>query len=119
MRILSRIVFIPVAAIVVVFAVANRQPVVLELWPFPFAVDLPLYLAVLGALVIGILIGGSAQWLSDGRWRRKARAGQRRASALARELSNAQEGSAAAEAAAAPSRTLVPRLGPRPPARRA
>ena len=118
MKLLSRLVFVPVAAIVVVFAVTNRQPVSLELWPFPFAVDLPLYLAVLGALVIGILIGGSAQWLSDGRWRRKARAGERRAGALARELSRSREGSApAGSSAAAPSRTPVPRLGPRSPAR--
>ncbi len=121
MKLLSRLVFIPVAAIVIVFAVANRQPVTLELWPLPFAVDLPVYLAVLGALVIGVLIGGLVQWLSDTRWRRKARVGERKASALARELSSAQEQSAqaggpATRAVALP-RSLIPRLGLRSRAR--
>ena len=73
MRLLSKLIFIPVAAVVIMFAVANRQTLTLELWPLPFAVDLPVYLAVLGALVVGVLIGGSVQWMSDIKWRGRAR----------------------------------------------
>jgi lipopolysaccharide assembly protein A len=41
----------------VVFAVANRQTVTLDLWPLPWSLDLPAYLAVLGPLGLGIIIG--------------------------------------------------------------
>ena len=51
MRLISKLIFVPVAAVFVIFAVANRKSVTLEMWPLPFAVDLPLYLAVLGALL--------------------------------------------------------------------
>lgn len=94
MRLLSKLVFIPIAAVVIIFAVANRHAVTLELWPLPFAVDLPVYLAILGALVAGVLVGGSVQWASDTKWRRRARVSGREANALARELSTVQESAA-------------------------
>ena len=86
MKIFYRLVFIPVAAVFVVFAVANRHTVTLNLWPLPLEIDLPVYIALLGALAVGMAIGGSAQWISDGKWRRRARAGKRKASALERQL---------------------------------
>ena len=86
MKLILRLLFIPVAAAFVVFAVANRHEVTLNLWPLPLEVDLPVYIAVLGAFAAGMAIGGSAQWISDGRWRRRARAGRREASALERRL---------------------------------
>lgn len=86
MKIFYRLVFIPVAAVFVVFAVANRHALTLNLWPLPLEIDLPVYIAVLGALAVGMAIGGSAQWISDGKWRRRARADKRKASALERQL---------------------------------
>ena len=86
MKIFYRLVFVPVAAVFVVFAVANRHTLTLNLWPLPLEIDLPVYIAVLGALAAGMAIGGSAQWISDGKWRRRARAGKREASALERQL---------------------------------
>lgn len=86
MKIFYRLVFIPVAAVFVVFAVANRHALTLNLWPLPLEIDLPVYIAVLGALAVGMVIGGSAQWISDGKWRRRARADKRKASALERQL---------------------------------
>ena len=86
MKLISRLMFIPVAAVFVVFAVANRHRVTLELWPLPLEVDIPVYIAVLGALAAGVAIGGSAQWLSDGKRRRRAREDKRKASALERQL---------------------------------
>jgi len=35
------------AALLIPFALSNREPVSLGLWPLPFFVDLPLYLLVL------------------------------------------------------------------------
>ncbi len=86
MKIFYRLAFIPVAAIFVVFAVANRHTLTLDLWPLPLEIDLPVYIAVLGALAVGMAVGGSAQWISDGKWRRRARADKRKASALERRL---------------------------------
>ncbi len=117
MRLLSRLIFIPVAAAAIVFAVANRRPVTIDLWPLPFAIDPPVYLAVLGALVIGVLIGGSVQWVSDTGWRRKARVGERTATALARELSSVQERSAQ-PGGQTPQALALPRLRLRMPGRR-
>lgn len=118
MKLISRLMFIPVAAVFVVFAVANRHRVTLELWPLPLELDLPVYIAVLGALAAGMAIGGSAQWLSDGKWRRRARAGRRKASALERRLTlveaarEAGEEPAAAEAP--PGRPRLPRFRLKP-----
>ena len=118
MKIFYRLVFIPVAAVFVVFAVANRHTLTLNLWPLPLEIDLPVYIAVLGALAVGMAIGGSAQWISDGKWRRRARAGKRKASALERQLtlveaaSEAQGGEPAGPTPepAAPRRARLPRF---------
>jgi len=56
-RILSWIIGLPLAAFAVAFAVANRQPVELDLWPLPITLGLAVYLAVLGALAIGLILG--------------------------------------------------------------
>lgn len=117
MKLFYRLMFIPVAAVFVVFAVANRQQLTLNLWPLPLEIDLPVYIAVLGALAAGMAIGGSAQWISDGKWRRRARAGKREASALERRLTlveAAREGEDApgpdAAEAPAPRRARLPRI---------
>ena len=34
---------------------------------------LPFYVYIFGALVLGVLAGGAAVWLGQGRWRRSAR----------------------------------------------
>jgi lipopolysaccharide assembly protein A len=77
---------IPVALLIVVFAVANRHEIRLDLWPLPWAMDVPAYLAVLGALAKGIVIGAVAMWLSGFRARRNAREQRRRAESLDRQL---------------------------------
>jgi hypothetical protein len=41
MKLFYRLLFIPVAAVFVVFAVANRHAVTLDLWPLPLEIDLP------------------------------------------------------------------------------
>src|ERR1700687_1280797 len=47
-----------VAAVLALFAMSNREAVALGLWPLPFELDLPLYLAILAALLIGFMAGG-------------------------------------------------------------
>lgn len=86
MRVLSWIVGVPVAIVAVAFAVANRHPVRIELWPLPVDVEAPLYLAVLGTLILGLLVGALVAWFGGHRWRSLARNSQRRAATLEREL---------------------------------
>lgn len=64
----------PLAVIAVVFAISNRAPVVADLWPLPWAIEAPLYLFVLVALVIGFLIGGAVAWAGSLATRRRVRA---------------------------------------------
>lgn len=89
-RVLGWLLGVPVALVVVVFAIANRHAVRLDLWPLPWALDLPLYLAVLGALAVGIAIGMVAAWLAGAGARRRARQERRRAEALERQLDAAR-----------------------------
>ena len=57
MRLLGRILTVPIAALLVAFAVVNRHPISLDLWPLPWSIDVPAYLAVLGGAVIGLVVG--------------------------------------------------------------
>lgn len=67
-----------IAVPVVIFAIANRHWVTFSLDPWSqsdpsFSLNLPLFALMLGALFIGILIGGIAAWLNQRKWRRAAR----------------------------------------------
>lgn len=73
LRYVSWIVTVPLAAVVISFAVSNRDPAVLKLWPLPFELEMPVFLPVLGALVFGFVAGGFIAWWSGGRYRRLAR----------------------------------------------
>jgi uncharacterized integral membrane protein len=70
------IVTIPIAIVVVLFAVNNREAVRLILWPFPWDIEAPIFLFTLGAIVFGFLFGAIAAWGSGGGTRRKLRQAQ-------------------------------------------
>jgi len=77
-RIIWLLVAFPAAALLITLAVANRHAVRLVLDPFRpetpvLSVVLPFYGFLFGALLIGVLLGGTATWLSQSRWRRTAR----------------------------------------------
>ena len=97
MRYLSWIITIPIALVIVSFAVSNRDPVDLALWPLPFEITVPLYVAVLTALVLGFLAGGLVAWGADRRYRVAARVRGRKASQLERELAREREQRTVAE----------------------
>lgn len=82
MRVIAWLIGLPVAVLAIVFAVVNRELVTVDLWPLPWTIDLPLFLMVLGALGLGLAIGGVIGWLSAGRARSRARAETRRADRL-------------------------------------
>ena len=97
MRHISWIVTIPVALVAILFAISNRGIVTLSLWPLPFTLATPVYLATLVALVLGFLAGGFIVWNSQRRHRRRARRESNRVLYLERELKEAQARAAAAE----------------------
>ena len=74
MRTLNTILAIVVAVLVVLFAISNRMPVVVEIWPFPYQLQLGLYAVILLAVFVGFLAGLIAAWLSGGKRRREMRA---------------------------------------------
>jgi uncharacterized integral membrane protein len=78
--------FALVALIVILFAVSNRQTVAVELWPLPDRAELPLYLLVLGTLLVGFVGGELVAWSGGWRWRREARRSRDRIAALESEL---------------------------------
>lgn len=78
---------LPVSVVLIALAVANRAavPVVLEPVGGRFTVELPLFLLVFGAFAVGLLVGGFATWLSQGKWRQTARERRREAYELRRQ----------------------------------
>jgi uncharacterized integral membrane protein len=90
-KIVAALILVPLAVVIIAFAVANRQPVTVSLDPFsadqPAAsVTLPLFALVIALLVAGVLIGGVASWLRHGKWRRAARRLEREAARLRDEI---------------------------------
>jgi uncharacterized integral membrane protein len=77
-RVLWLLIGFPVAVLLIALAVANRHDVRLVLDPFRpeapvLSMDLPFYIYLFGALIVGVLLGGFATWLSQGQWRHRAR----------------------------------------------
>lgn len=101
-RILSLLIGFPLGIMLVAIAVSNRQPVDLILDPFrpetpALSIELPFYIYLLAALVVGVVLGGLATWMGQSRWRQTARSQGRRAArwqAEADRLTREQEASA-------------------------
>jgi putative membrane protein len=64
---------LPLLLLLVLFALSNRQPVSLHIWPTDYAATLPLSLAVLGSMAVAFLAGGLLVWVSELVQRRRAR----------------------------------------------
>jgi uncharacterized integral membrane protein len=86
MKILFWIFVLLVALMLALFAVSNRESVALGLWPVPFLIEIPLYVAMLAALAVGFVIGEFAAWIAGRRWRREARRRRRHIASLEGEL---------------------------------
>lgn len=79
MRFLKWLILLPVIAVVLALAVANRHVMTLYLDPFPGGgpngpqLAAPVYLIMLTSMMAGVLLGGVAAWLRQGRQRREGR----------------------------------------------
>ena len=54
-RVLGVVVTLPLTLLVIAFALSNRGPVAIGLWPFDDLIEMPIYLLALGALGLGFL----------------------------------------------------------------
>ena len=77
-KLILALVVVPLGVVLVALAVVNRKPVELILNPFGAAepglsLQAPLFLLLLGGFALGLVAGGIATWLGQGKWRRTAR----------------------------------------------
>ncbi|MFA5950310.1 MAG: hypothetical protein WC807_08505 [Hyphomicrobium sp.] len=77
-RIIWLVLAFPAAVLLIALAVSNRHVVRLVLDPFRpeapvLSLVLPFYAYLFGTLLLGVVLGGLATWISQGRWRRTAR----------------------------------------------
>ena len=90
MKRLSVIITAPIAVIVVVFALTNRQIAEVNLWPFGIELATPLYRMVLLSMLVGFLVGAVVMWISYGRQRKRRREAEWRITDLERDLQEAR-----------------------------
>ena len=68
----------PLALVIVMFAMANRQIVAVSFDPFnnvdpAFVMKMPLFVLIFALTILGVFIGGVAAWFRQSKWRRIAR----------------------------------------------
>jgi len=107
-RFLKALILLPIAILVILLAVANRAPVTLSLDPFSreapeISFQVPLFALVFAAVMVGVLIGGMATWLSQGRARRERRQYRREVRHLRTETERMRTQFASAKTPALPS----------------
>ncbi len=78
-KIVTALILIPLAIALIVFAVANRDTVTVSFDPFDpaqpaWSLRMPLFVLIFVFLIAGVLLGGFAAWLRQGRHRRASRA---------------------------------------------
>jgi len=80
-------ILVPLAILIVMFAVANREIITVSFDPFDsvnpaVAFKMPLFMLIFALVTVGVVVGGIAAWLRQHKWRMRAR----RAEAEARDL---------------------------------
>lgn len=90
-KIVFWLVLVPIAIIILMFAVANREHVTVSFDPFSAhapaaAISVPVFVLVFVLVILGIFIGGVASWLRQSAYRRAARQRDAEVNALRREI---------------------------------
>ena len=109
MGVVTTILAIAFAVAVTLFAVSNRAPVTVELWPLPYSVTIGLYAAILLGVLVGFLAGAFAAWLAGGRRRRAFRDTKRQLREAEKTLAQTREDLVVAKARAEPPPTPPPK----------
>ena len=71
-------ILVPLAVIIVMFAVANREIITISFDPFDsahpaYALKMPLFMLIFVLVGVGVAVGGIASWLRQHKWRMRAR----------------------------------------------
>ena len=77
-RIVNVLVLLPVAIVLIVLSVANRQSVTLALNPFRpedsmLSVTAPFFVYLFLATIFGLVLGALITWFTQGKYRKRAR----------------------------------------------
>jgi uncharacterized integral membrane protein len=112
----NAVVLIPLGVILVVFAVANRHMVTVSFDPFnshdpALSLDLPLFVVIVAVAIFGVVVGGSATWFGQRRWRRAARQHEADAREMRAQLADWRAHAAMGQRRASASPTAVPQVG--------
>jgi uncharacterized integral membrane protein len=112
------LVLVPLAIVILMFAVANREIVTVSFDPFsatrPAAsVSVPLFVLIFSLVILGVIIGGIAAWLRQSGYRRAARLRHSDVAALRREIETLN--TRLADPVEAPRPDAAARLAYRPP----
>ncbi|MDQ8731908.1 lipopolysaccharide assembly protein LapA domain-containing protein [Bradyrhizobium sp. LHD-71] len=94
-KIFNGLVLLPLAMVVVIFAVANRHMATVSFDPFDstdpaLSLTMPLFLVILLAAIAGVAAGGAATWFRQRRWRRAARRHEAEARAARSQLDDSK-----------------------------
>ena len=94
-RILSFLILVPLAILLVIFCVSNRGPVTVSLDPLgtmpQFTYSMPLFILMIGAVMVGLILGGTGTWLTQAHYRRKAWKRRNEIERLKRDADDARE----------------------------
>ena len=109
-KLVLALILVPLALVLITLAVVNRTETTLILDPFGgseggLSLEAPLFLFLLGAFALGLVVGGIATWLRQGKWRKTAREGAREVRELRRQADRLEK-----ELEGAGSATARPRL---------
>jgi hypothetical protein len=92
-RIVGWVILVPLCVVLIVFALANRQLVVVNFNPLVPSealttpgVGVPLFLVLFAVLLFGVVLGGVATWFAQAPHRRDERNYRREAERLNREV---------------------------------
>jgi uncharacterized integral membrane protein len=112
-KIVGFLILVPLALVLVALSVANKQPVTVSFDPFSagapaFALEAPLYLIAFVLVIAGVIIGGVAAWVAQGKRRRAARHAQAELRDARNEIDALRRDLAARERASAAPLSLRP-----------
>ena len=91
------LILVPIAIVVIAFAIANRQMISISFDPFSDPetssafVSAPLFLVLFLTLIVGLVIGGISTWFTQGTNRRRARVAQDEAAQWREEVRRMRE----------------------------
>jgi len=93
---IKALILVLIGFVIILLAIANRTPIVISLDPFSAQAPLisftaPLWLTLLVALAIGVIVGGVAAWLVQGKHRKLERQYKRECDSLRKEVESTRE----------------------------